>query len=63
VTTIELLRRIEETVTKQLDQVRREMAKIDPKDNERRQQLQREAEVLQNCLVYASCSLLTAGLK
>ncbi len=62
-TTLELLRRMEEAVTKQLDQVRREIAKTDPKEREHVERLRLEERVLQNAMVFANSSLLNAGLK
>lgn len=62
-TTLDLLKRMQEAVEKQLNDVRIQMSKIDQKDAAEVTRLKTEARVLQECMLYCDSARLNAGLK
>ena len=62
-TTLELLKRMQEAVEKQLNNVRIQMSKTDPKDTTELDRLRNEARVLQDAMVYCDSARICGGLK
>lgn len=62
-TTLDLLKRMQEAVEKQLNDVRIQMSKTDQKDADALARLKNEARVLQECMIYCDSTRLNAGLK